>query len=226
MSEHLPDVDQLPEHWSVTVEANAETLLTISSQHVAGRELTGSDEKIIEGAARHLLAFIGAPEMPLDDRAEYARVRSLGDEDIVKECMGSWQQVVRELANRYDVVVEKLETANKRIESYETLRNPAKGRLVRATSTTEATHEFAPPADPAPGDDPMPNEATITSALRLKERPTAPINGLCRLAEIARSEYSWMADHEQADYREQWATLSAAIDWIDSKALAPQGVEP
>jgi len=43
------------------------------------------------------------------DREEYARVRSLSDEDIIRECMESHQRVVRELANRYDVVVEKLE---------------------------------------------------------------------------------------------------------------------
>lgn len=45
---------------------------------------------------------------------------------------------------------------------------------------------------------------------------STPIADLRKLAEIARNEYGWMRDHEQADYREQWATLSAAIHWIDA----------
>lgn len=40
---------------------------------------------------------------------EYDRVRSLTDEEIIAECAQSRVQVVRELANRYDVAVEKLE---------------------------------------------------------------------------------------------------------------------
>lgn len=49
----------MTKEWSVTVEQNAETLLTISSQHVAGRELSDEQKAVVLTAARHLLAFIG-----------------------------------------------------------------------------------------------------------------------------------------------------------------------
>jgi hypothetical protein len=47
-----------------------------------------------------------------DDSEEYERVRGLNDQQIVREAMDSPLQLVRELANRYDLSVEKLTTSD------------------------------------------------------------------------------------------------------------------
>ena len=49
------------DHWSVTVERNGERIVTIETECLAGREPSAEDEEAIRTAARHLLAFIGAP---------------------------------------------------------------------------------------------------------------------------------------------------------------------
>lgn len=45
------------ENWCVSVEQNGRTILAISYQHLAGDE--NADEKLVIGAAQHLLAFVG-----------------------------------------------------------------------------------------------------------------------------------------------------------------------
>lgn len=47
------------EHWAVTVQRNGETVVTIESNLISGRELQPGDEAVIEQAARHLLGFLG-----------------------------------------------------------------------------------------------------------------------------------------------------------------------
>lgn len=47
----------------------------------------------------------------LGDNDEYARCRSIDDEQIVREAMETPIRLVHELGNRYDVVCEKLERA-------------------------------------------------------------------------------------------------------------------
>lgn len=47
------------EHWSVTVERNGEKVVTIESNCLSGRDISGEDEATIRTAATHLLAFIG-----------------------------------------------------------------------------------------------------------------------------------------------------------------------
>ncbi|MGE8449684.1 MAG: hypothetical protein ACN6OP_03465 [Pseudomonadales bacterium] len=51
------DSRAMGENWSVRVEQDGRTILTISDQHLSGEE--GADENLIVGAARHLLAFVG-----------------------------------------------------------------------------------------------------------------------------------------------------------------------
>lgn len=49
------------QHWSVTVEKDGETILTIESNCLSGKaDLTGDDESVIRNAAEHLLSFVGA----------------------------------------------------------------------------------------------------------------------------------------------------------------------
>jgi len=50
----------LMQHWSVTVEKDGETILTIESNCLSGKsDLTGDDEAVIRNAAEHLLSFVG-----------------------------------------------------------------------------------------------------------------------------------------------------------------------
>lgn len=51
------------ESWAVTVERNGEQVVTIASNCLSGRDLSADDERIIETAARHLLAFLGHSEL-------------------------------------------------------------------------------------------------------------------------------------------------------------------
>jgi hypothetical protein len=46
-------------HWSVSVDLDGENVVTIASNHLAGREIGPEEEEVIRRAARHLLAFIG-----------------------------------------------------------------------------------------------------------------------------------------------------------------------
>lgn len=71
---------------------------------------TKLNTQMFEAGRQDVLRSTHEPRVtPEEDREEYARVRCLSDEAIVSECMESSERVVRELANRYDVVVEKLE---------------------------------------------------------------------------------------------------------------------
>ena len=45
--------------WEVTVTRDGESVITIGSNHLAGRDITEDDERAIETAAQHLLSFIG-----------------------------------------------------------------------------------------------------------------------------------------------------------------------
>ncbi|MCP3024613.1 hypothetical protein [Cupriavidus basilensis] len=58
------DSRAMGENWSVRVEQDGRTILTISDQHLSGEE--GADESLIVGAAQHLLAFIGYGLPPSD----------------------------------------------------------------------------------------------------------------------------------------------------------------
>ena len=59
------------DHWRVVVERNGEHVVSIEPNMLAGREPSDADEAAIETAARHLIAFIGGPEIP--ERAEWPR---------------------------------------------------------------------------------------------------------------------------------------------------------
>ena len=50
--------------WAVTVYRNGERVVTLACTHLAGRDLSESDARIIRLAATHLLAFIGPEEGP------------------------------------------------------------------------------------------------------------------------------------------------------------------
>lgn len=47
------------DHWAVMVYRDGENIVTIETNHLAGRDLSQEDEAIIRLCARHLLAFIG-----------------------------------------------------------------------------------------------------------------------------------------------------------------------
>jgi hypothetical protein len=49
--------------WAVTVERDGESILTLGSNHLAGRDFIDGDEDTIRTVARHLLAFIGDPDL-------------------------------------------------------------------------------------------------------------------------------------------------------------------
>lgn len=51
--------NQPTQHWAVTVERNGQSVVTIESNCLSGREISTEDEKCIRNAAHHLLAFIG-----------------------------------------------------------------------------------------------------------------------------------------------------------------------
>jgi hypothetical protein len=80
----------------------------------AGRDPLGVGEtfvallEIAEGLQQRLID-VGVDN--LGDNDEYARCRSIDDEQIVREAMETPIRVVHELGNRYDVVCEKLERA-------------------------------------------------------------------------------------------------------------------
>lgn len=46
-------------HWSVTVERNGETVVTIESNCLSGRDLSAEDERTILLVSEHLRAFVG-----------------------------------------------------------------------------------------------------------------------------------------------------------------------
>ncbi len=46
-------------HWSVSVTRDGETIVTIESNCLSGRDLSPEDEDTIRLAAKHLLAFVG-----------------------------------------------------------------------------------------------------------------------------------------------------------------------
>ena len=50
----------MPSHWSVSVTADGDTLVSIGNDWLSGsRDLTDEDERVIIGAAQHLLSFVG-----------------------------------------------------------------------------------------------------------------------------------------------------------------------
>jgi hypothetical protein len=73
------------DHWAVTVERNGEQIVTISADHLCGRDLSAEDEETIRIAARHLLAFLGDPALDgpaggapdAEDERSSERTRSL-----------------------------------------------------------------------------------------------------------------------------------------------------
>lgn len=83
------------------------------------------------------------------EREEYARVRSLDDQQIIQEAMKSPLQLVRELANRYDVVCEKLEEIERYSGHVEMER--ASRILPADTGDTPASDALCPGTTPPPG---------------------------------------------------------------------------
>ena len=52
-------------HWAVTVWRNGDSILTMESNCLSGRDLSPDDEETIRDCGRHLLAFVGAaPRVP------------------------------------------------------------------------------------------------------------------------------------------------------------------
>lgn len=52
------------QHWSVAVERDGESVVTIASNCLSGRDLGEEDEHVIRLAAQHLLSFVGQPPVP------------------------------------------------------------------------------------------------------------------------------------------------------------------
>lgn len=50
-----------PMNWEVTVTRNGESVVTLGSNHLSGRDLSADDETAIRTAAAHLLSFAGVP---------------------------------------------------------------------------------------------------------------------------------------------------------------------
>lgn len=76
-----PDVPpgcEMTRNWSVTVECEGQTVLTISSQHIGGLPDLDPWASTIRGCAQHLLGFIGQPGSGDDERvvpeADFLRV--------------------------------------------------------------------------------------------------------------------------------------------------------
>lgn len=46
-------------HWAVSVSREGETILTIESNCLAGRDLSAEDQQCVRDCARHLLSFVG-----------------------------------------------------------------------------------------------------------------------------------------------------------------------
>lgn len=53
-------VESKTEHWAVTVSRNGESIVTLESNCMAGRELGEEDERIIRLAVQQLQGFVGA----------------------------------------------------------------------------------------------------------------------------------------------------------------------
>ena len=51
-------------HWSVTVRANGEEVVTIESNCLSGRDIGPLEEEAIRTSAAHLLSFVGYPHTP------------------------------------------------------------------------------------------------------------------------------------------------------------------
>jgi len=47
------------QHWAVTVERNGQKVVTLSSNHLSGRDLSEQDLDVIRLAGENLLAFAG-----------------------------------------------------------------------------------------------------------------------------------------------------------------------
>jgi len=55
-----PEQNSMPQYWSVNVDVDGESILSIGHDWVSGsRQLEEQDERTIIGAARHLLSFVG-----------------------------------------------------------------------------------------------------------------------------------------------------------------------
>lgn len=54
------------ETWAVSVDVNAETILTIGSNHLSGVNNIEDYRQTIINCAKHLLAFVGEPEVAVN----------------------------------------------------------------------------------------------------------------------------------------------------------------
>lgn len=70
----LDEDSPMPKHWSVTVEKDGESHLTLSHNHYCGEP--DLDEALIVGAAKHLLSFVGygLPRSTFDPDADEQQV--------------------------------------------------------------------------------------------------------------------------------------------------------
>lgn len=55
------DLAKRHEHWCISVETSGELIVAISSERLAGRELSPVDEVTVFYAINHLLSFMGLP---------------------------------------------------------------------------------------------------------------------------------------------------------------------
>lgn len=55
----------MKDHVSVTVYRNGESVVTIETNCLSGRDISQADEEAIRWAAHNLLGFIGEPDSPV-----------------------------------------------------------------------------------------------------------------------------------------------------------------
>lgn len=74
----IPPGCEMTRNWSVTVECEGQTVLTISSQHIGGLSDLDPWASTIRGCAQHLLGFVGQPGSGDEERtvpeAEFMRL--------------------------------------------------------------------------------------------------------------------------------------------------------
>lgn len=81
-------------HWRVSVETSGETIVSIETEMLAGREISEADEDAIRTAAHNLLAFIGDPPSP--------QALSVGDgEASIIECLAAGEPFVFDPATNF-----------------------------------------------------------------------------------------------------------------------------
>ena len=88
----------MPSHWSVSVTADGDTLVSIGNDWLSGsRALEQYDERVIIGAAQHLLSFVGygLPPCNFDPDADNApqaeRCPHCDDTGDVNSIIGEWR---------------------------------------------------------------------------------------------------------------------------------------